>query len=737
MSENDPTDPYDLLDEVLESCLEKFLPEAPVVDPAYLRWHLPEEDGAPRRFVLGELIKLDMAAHAEKGHDPRLERYVEAFPDLLPQDDVPFDLVIEEFQLRRETGSDPQVDDYARRFPQHADKLGQFGCDVATVSPTGVTKAPMEVGPGDTLDDFSILQPLGEGAFARVYLARQESMQRLVALKVSAGKGDESQALAQLDHANIVRVFDQRHTADGAHLLYMQYQPGGTLADVVRVARETDRSQLTGQVVLDVVDHKLLEAAQLKPEASAQRAWLADAPWPVVVAWMGGQLARALDHAHQGGVLHRDVKPANVLLSAEGAPKLADFNVSLAGAAGRAGAASKLGGSIGYLAPEHLSAMGGLPDAAPEDVREPADFYSLAVLLWELWQGRRPFVVRGTAVSWVDALAQQILSREEELAEPERLGDASERVLEGVLRTALSADPAERPGTGAEFAGRLRLALHPAAADVFDPPSRSWRRWIADAPVVLVLTVAALGPNIAAGAFNYYYNRQHIVVEHGGLRGEELERFTEDFVGLSTVVNSIAFPLGGLLLLYFARPVVQALRSKASDQRALDELFALSSRAAVIGGSMWGIASVVFPWTLSTWHDTFTTGEATNFCLSLLLCGGAAAVYPYFLLSVLAAAVYYPRLVGKTMTDPEFDRRGAKLHRDAGGYLIAATAIPLLAVALLVSQELVAKDIIRVALVASIVGLIGSFSAYRYLQTVWERMAPVLSSGATTAQSEP
>ena len=78
------------------------------------------------------------------------------------------------------------------------------------------------------------------------------------------------------------------------------------------------------------------------------------------------------------------MKPANVLLSAEGVPKLADFNVSMAGSAGRAGAAATLGGSIGYMAPEHLAAIGGMPGSTPDDVAEAADLYSLAVLLWEL-----------------------------------------------------------------------------------------------------------------------------------------------------------------------------------------------------------------------------------------------------------------------------------------------------------------------------------------------------------------
>ena len=93
---------------------------------------------------------------------------------------------------------------------------------------------------GERLDDFDLLVLLGKGAFASVFLARQNSMQRLVALKISADSGNEPQTLAQLDHEHIVRVFDQRMLADrGLRLLYMQYVTGGTLQGVVEVVRRT------------------------------------------------------------------------------------------------------------------------------------------------------------------------------------------------------------------------------------------------------------------------------------------------------------------------------------------------------------------------------------------------------------------------------------------------------------------------------------------------------------------
>ncbi|MEQ8847778.1 serine/threonine-protein kinase [Botrimarina sp.] len=727
LAEDDPTG---RIDELLEACLAQFLPLAPVADPGRLRDHLPADAPQYAAFLMAEMVKLDMAALAERGVEPRLDDYLDAAPDLLPRDRTPFDLVIEEFQLRRELGHDPKRTEYAERFPQHADLLERFSCNAETVAAAGKPAAPAELAPGDRIDDFAVVQQLGRGAFAQVYLARQLSMQRLVALKVSAGKGDEPQALAQFDHPNIVRVYDQRAMDDGAtHLLYMQYLPGGTLADVVKRVRWNGPSLRSGRMLLEAVDDNLLSASQQRPEDSSLREWLAEANWPVTVAWLGVQLAHALDEAHRRGVLHRDVKPANVLLSPEGVPKLADFNVSFAGAAGRAGAAATLGGSIGYMAPEHLAAIGGQPGATPEGVRERADLYSLAVLLWELWQGRRPFATQGQADCWTTALRQQADARGEPLVEPERtraggVEDPSERVLEGTLRRTLDADPDQRPATGAELAGRLQLALHPEAAELFDPPSDSWRAWLFSLPAILLIALATLTPNIAAGLFNYFYNEREIIGLH-----PEMKR---DFVWLSTCVNATFFPLGGAIAAWVgvavARAVRRAKRREGARPDDLRRLFLLPYRGAWIGGALWAAASLIFPIVLSVLHPAFPTTEAAHFCLSLLVCGAVAAVYPYFLLVTLVTAVYYPRVVRQSMTDPEFDARGEALRRDGERFLAAAAVIPLVTILLLVGHGSDSMaDLIVYTVLTTLLGLFASFHAYRYVLGVWARIRPVLS----------
>ncbi len=231
---------------------------------------------------------------------------------------VPLDLVMEEIQLRRESGEEPARDEYQRLFPRFEAMFDHLHHPTEATTACRKMKAPPEFKSGEQIDDFFLIQLLGKGAFAGVYLAQQVSMQRLVALKISRGNREESQSLARFDHTNIVRVFDQRDlTEKNIHLLYMQFQPGGTLADVVKRVRSCVGFP-TGALILESIDQNLNRTSQSIPEGASNRLWLASASWPAIVASIGMQLADALQEAHHQGVLHRDVKPANVLLSAEG-----------------------------------------------------------------------------------------------------------------------------------------------------------------------------------------------------------------------------------------------------------------------------------------------------------------------------------------------------------------------------------------------------------------------------------
>lgn len=737
-------------DSLLEEALEAFAPNAPLANPRELLNYLPNSESTIGHFVLNELIKLDMAAWAEVGEVPKIERYTDAFPNLLPIASVPVDLVMEEIQLRKDSGVEPDAEEYGNRFAQFKSILAPLLGAAEVTSAPQARGVPTQLRVGSTIDDFLIIQTLGSGAFAFVYLARQISMQRIVALKVSKGTGDESQALAQLDHPNIVRVFDQRSVDDPAvHLLYMQYLPGGTLSDVVKLVRATDAPSRNGTLVLDAVDHHLLRAAQAVPERSAVREWLSSEAkdWASVVAWLGAQLARALDSAHENHVFHRDVKPANVLLTPEGIPKLADFNVSFAGAAGRAGAAATFGGSIGYMSPEHLQALNPANLDSPNNVTESADLYSLAILLWELWQGNRPFDCASEFSSWTDAIESQTTSRHAPLLEPERVGDATERVLEVTLREALNPEPEKRPINGAALAGRLKLALYPKAAKIFRPDSRSvcsrvlsahkWMPWLVAALVIMI-------PNLAMTSVNYVFNMasmEEVAMRAGSTAAEvtSIKTMLAEYLHkLSRRVDMIVLPLGFLLVLSRIRPAAAAIaRAEDGDSPTndgIDAVLYLSQHVALLGALLWSLTGIFYSTVLWWKFEIFHFTDAIQFFMSLLICGGIAATYPFFGMALLATNVYYPRLIRESMVDAKFDIRHLKMMRRSEFWLWAGFGVPLLGTGLLITKietRQGAQNFLSALVILTFLGFVAAFLAYtKVILRRWAEMSQVLSPNA-------
>ena len=722
-------------DEILEECLERFAEVAPLGNPEQIKDFLPDANPATRQFVFVELIKLDMAMASENGSIPKIELYLKAIPGCLPTDAVPVDLVMEEVQLRREIGETPDYEDYKSRFPQHASIIApMLGVSAEVTAAVKNRSSPPELEVGSHIDDFLIVQTLGSGAFAHVYLARQLSMHRLVALKVSRGTGDEPQALSQLDHPNIVRVYDQRELNDPqVHLLYMQFHPGGTLSDVVKLVRRFEVNDRDGSMLLDTVDRQLLRAAQFVPDRSSVRKWLAESEWPTVVAWLGVGLARALDSAHQSGVLHRDVKPANVLLSAEGIPKLADFNVSFAGAAGRAGAASSFGGSVGYMSPEHLRAINPRMMEEQEPVEECADLYSLGVLLWELWQGERPFSPPAAPASWTEAITQQLDARARPLDEPERRGTASERVLESTLRHALQFDVNDRPATGAEFAGRLKLALHPEVAGIFDPGKNTRRHKVLGWSPWILPTIVLLVPNIFVMAFNFWYNNDALLSKHGEQAPVEsrIDGLEKYFTSLALWVSVICLGIGVYFTIAltksFVRAVEKARSNEPADEQSVTSILHLGQNAALIGGSLWAIAGLIYPVALSIRFPELPTGECVRFFFSLVICGGVAAIYPYFGMTTLGTLVYYPRLIRNAMQDDRYDRRAARVVQQARRFWLAAVIVPLIGVALFLLSDAQEQAAVLTSVAATFAGAILALYAYTAIESHWNRMGTVLS----------
>ena len=201
-----------------------------------------------------------------------------------------------------------------------------------------------------------LVEELGRGAFARVYLAEEQHLaDRPVALKVTRTGSREPQTLARLQHTHIVPVYSYRtEPATGLHLLCMPYLGRITLLQVL--SRPEIQSVRSGADLLDLLD-RLQPPESVRIEPAASRVALEGRTYAQAIAWWGARMAEALQHAHDRGILHRDVKPSNVLVTGDGLPMLLDFNLAREPQVADAEELpAGVGGTLAYMAPEHLEA---------------------------------------------------------------------------------------------------------------------------------------------------------------------------------------------------------------------------------------------------------------------------------------------------------------------------------------------------------------------------------------------
>jgi serine/threonine-protein kinase len=264
--------------------------------------------------------------------------------------------------------------------------------------------------PGTIVDGrYEVLQRVGSGGMADVYLASDQLLGRKVAVKVLHHRFAEDQefverfrreasSAAGLSHPNVVAVFD-RGEWDGTYYIAMEYLPGRTLKAIVR------------------------EHGPLEPAAAID----------IVV-----QVLRAVRFAHRRGVIHRDLKPHNVILDEEGRAKVTDFGIARAGASDMTLTGSIMG-TAQYLSPEQ---------AQGHAVSESSDLYAIGVVLYELLTGKVPFEGE-TAVT----IALQHISREPPA--PSALNPAVPAALDAVVLRALRKDPAQRYQSAEELIAAL------------------------------------------------------------------------------------------------------------------------------------------------------------------------------------------------------------------------------------------------------------------------------------------
>lgn len=707
--------------QVLADCLDRFVAAWDAGDgPPVLRDYLPAAT-AQRRSVLTELAKIDLEYRWQHRNLPkRLGEYLEEFPELT-EGGVPPDLVYEEFHIRRQCGFAVEPQEYLEQFPEQADELERLlGLDDGQSMAVLNVRAKQtldRIDAGQQLDDFDLLTRLGRGAFAVVFLARQRSMQRLVALKISLDSGSEPQTLAQLDHDYIVRVFDQRIDAERKlRMLYMQYVAGGTLHTIVAAVRQTPPHARSGELLTRTISRVLEDRGESRDTESSLTRKLQSLSWPEVVCWIGVRLAEALHYAHQRGVLHRDVKPANVLMTPEGVPKLADFNISFSSRTAGATPAAYFGGSLAYMSPEQLEACDPAHQRDAESLDGRSDLFSLSVVLWELLTGQRPFSGDDVQESWSRTLqclvAQRRAGVDADRAVP--AGVAFPAGLRRVLLRALDPDPQGRWSSGAELAQQLELCGNPRAEQIIYPEAGSWRRRLRPGSIAIVVLLAAL-PNIFAGLFNYFYNRTHIIESL-----HDVHNARDAFWMIQTVINSIAYPTGLGLLAYLTW-TVQRARREIDDVARYAWLrrrsLLLGHCAAGIGVVEWAIAGLAYPFSMHLAVGAVPLEVYLHFAGSLLLCGLIAAAYPFFGVTFFSVHVLYPALLRPGLARANDEPPLTQVRMLAWRYLAVAMSVPMLGVAALVAMDQDARLALGVLSTGAFLGSLMMFWLFRRLQS--------------------
>lgn len=409
-------------------------------------------------------------------------------------------------------GGDPAP--WLARHPELVELLQPMLCEppVGEASPTPGPALPRHFG------DYDLLVERGRGGMGIVYEARQRSLGRLVAVKLLSATlalnerslwrfQRESRLLAQLEHRGIVRVIDAG-TVDGLPYYAMELVEGASLSAVVGAVRRHGLATATG----DTVRAAVVAAAPSGTVAD----WHAEGDYVRTVVELARQVAEALACAHAAGIVHRDVKPANVLVRTDGTAVLSDFGIARQEQGPALTVTGDFAGTPFYASPEQ--ARGG-------EVDHRSDVFSLGVLLYELLTLQRPFD-GDTSRSVLDA----VLRHEPE--DPTAFHPGLSPDLAAVVGKAMEKEPGRRyPSAGGLSADLLAWLEHRPVTAVRLSRWGRLRRWARREPLRAGLYGTVAAALLAIAVVSLVFTRQLLTA------GEQARQALVDYQRLAIGVS--------------------------------------------------------------------------------------------------------------------------------------------------------------------------------------------------------
>lgn len=383
---------------------------------------------------------------------------------------------------------------------------------------------------GKRLDGrYEIHELLGVGGMAYVYKAYDNIEKRWVAIKILkeelAGNSDflrrfrnESKAIAVLSHPNIVKVYDVSF-GDRIQYIVMEYIDGITLKQYI--------------------------------EQQGEIKWREALYFTV-------QILRALQHAHEKGIIHRDIKPQNIMLLEDGTIKVTDFGIARFSQAETQTMTDKAIGSVHYIAPEQ--ARGGY-------INDKADIYSVGVMLYEMLTGQLPFVAD-------NAVSVAIMQMQAEPTPPSRINPSIPKGLEEITMHAMEKNPAQR---------------FPSAADMLEDVERFRRnpeivfRYGEQVDRAYAGTSADIYGNVQQNAAPQKYNDNY-EYEEEYVRSKNGARASNIIKGIVAAVIVVALVVGGIFGWRYLQNLT-ASTNKTSDEIVLPKFVGMIYASDIEGNS--------------------------------------------------------------------------------------------------------------------------------------------------------